>query len=410
MYKVLACLLLVSCASNYEDVTVSLKVTEQGYWYAKMQHSDLDNFKEFSSDVGYSSYLDLNNIESRNLVSFLSGDLPENSDSLSKLNAWKHIQNKKLKIPTEEKISLENDVAVLQKSLQQHLSLLQNVKHFFGISKPVHLYGYYSRLNKDSHASSGNCLKNADYKTHIDSAFLSVEPALESNTLSIKERIEIVVHEFSHAMSSVYGRQKLEESIAECDSPNSVIASWHLDEALAQILGNAFVSKDKIDWQAIDYTKTDFSKALYKVVREYCDKRQKIDKQFFRKAMKVFDELHPNAYITPKFYFGRVIVVHSDDIECPSEYLMSKIYCISYNDLKFSQINENSLKEIRNSNATVLVIFSKNEELNVLGKDIPRVDSSKAVNVIRKNKRTYVFIKACTKSPWKKAIDNLLKN
>jgi hypothetical protein len=267
--------------------------TEQGYWYGKACNGD----PLIPSDLKYKAWRDLySEMSPAELLCFLSGILREDHPALKKIAVWNHVKNKKLKIPQKDFVSLKSDNLKLKAALKEKEYLLERIKKFWGVDKNVHVYCFYSRVNEKQPRFGGSCLENFVYGNDVYTMCLMCDPPLSFKNVSLNIHLSVLAHEFSHAMrDAAYGREKFETMVSKIRSPNAVVASWYLDEALATVLGNGLfqetISKKKIDLKKEEYCARGFAPALYELTKDYFDNSKTIDQSFLENAVKIFDRV-----------------------------------------------------------------------------------------------------------------------
>ncbi|MDR1560746.1 MAG: hypothetical protein LBS23_00090, partial [Holosporaceae bacterium] len=297
-------------------------------------------------------------------------------------------------------------------ALKKYGYLLDKIRIFWGVSdsKNLHFYCFYSRADH----LSGTCLANFIYGNDIYAMVLMCGPSLVPDVWSLNEHLGIIAHEFSHAMcDAAYEQDQLEKLTLKFKSPNAIVAGWFLNEALAIVLGNGLfkeaISKTKVNLKRAEYCAKGFAPALYDLVKCYFDNSKTIDEYFIESAVKIFDKVYPNGYTDPNIYLYHVYAIYPDDIkehEIISK-LSKKTIVSSFYYTPFSKLTNNKVKDVRDANSTIMVIFRDKKQLKMLNNLLPPFNDKRAVNLIHKNKRTYVLIKIDDKHSLEDCINEL---
>ncbi len=201
---------------------IDLKCTEEGYWYAKLYNND----PQFSDEIIFDSLNDLQSLSLAELWCFLESKLRENNPAFEKLNFWHYVKQNELKMSDEEKSAIEKDLKILQKDINQHKDLLEQIARFYGIKKKIKILGFYSRTSQNSTSAGGSFLGNFMCGDEICSIFLMCEPPLNMK-MSLGSRLGVIGHEFSHAMlDCAFGsRENFEKTVAQINEPYAKIVS-----------------------------------------------------------------------------------------------------------------------------------------------------------------------------------------
>jgi hypothetical protein len=400
------------------SISIVCKTTAQGYWYGRSYNArGSDNNEDLNIPFDI-SIEDCNDLYMRmsltELLCFLSGILGESHPAMNKLIVWNYVKNNKLKIPPKDIASLRTDNVKLKIALKENENLLEKIKKFWGVDGNVHFYCFYSRADEKTHRFSGAWLANFVYGNDIYAMVLMCGPSLASGKMTLNEHISVLAHEFTHAMcDAAYGREKFEKVTSGFQSPNSVVAGWYLNEALAVVIGNGIfqeiVSQKKVDLSKEEYCAKGFAPALYELTKNYFNASKSIDKSFFKNAVKIFDKVHPNGYKDPNICLYKLYIICPNNIKqgdillkLSKRTVISECYSTYFSDLKNEEI-----EKIKNANTSILVIFSDKKQLDQLRAILPRLEFASPVNMIHKNKRTYVFMHVDDKHSLQDCIDEL---
>ena len=409
------------CASFPSNASIStyFSLTEQGYWYARAYNNMLSGceLSRLPLAISLEATEELyDKLSSAELICFFNGNLRTNHPALTKLAFWNYVKNRKnLKISKEDIESLTLDNSVLKKKLDSKKYLLEKIQKFWGGNENIHFYCFYSRLDEKSPNSNGAWLANFKYDNELYSAILMCMPSLESEKMTLDDHLSIIAHEFSHAMcDATFGRENFEKITANFKSPNATVAGWYLNEVLAIILGNCIFKEEctheKVDVRKEEYCAKGFAPALYKLTRDYFDNAKTIDEAFLKEAIRIFDQVHPHGYINPNICMYNLEVIAPNDIE--QKKLLSKLFAktsiASFVFTNFDDLTKKRIKEIQNSNSTVLVIFSEMAQLDPIKNVLPKkIDDTIGVKIVNHNRRTYIFLKIDNKHSLENRINEL---
>lgn len=75
--------------------------------------------------------------------------------------------------------------------------------------------------------------------------------------------------------------------------------------------------------------------------------------------------------------------------------------------MNFVELKDDKIKEVRESSATALVIFSDKGRLHSLKSISPCIKDAQGINIIYKNRQTYIFFKIDKERPLDERIAKL---
>jgi hypothetical protein len=332
---------------------------------------------------------------------------------INKLVFWNWIKTNKLTIPSADICSIKSDISTMQNELEKRKYLFEKIKEFWCVKEDVTAYCFYAKSDNIAGIAVGQWISNFKLSVNsLGSSIIMLMPSLLSNKMDVAEQVAIVAHEFSHAMYAASNHERIEKGFESIKSPNAMVASWYLDEALAVILGNGIfresVSKKEVDLTDQDRCAPGFAPALYNIAKDYWKKSKSIDKAFLNEAVRLFDKIYPNGYINPNVCLYRLHVICPDFIsENDLFFQLSRKtpinqLCVTH----YSELNNEKLKEIKNSNTSILIVDQKGKLPLLLKKMLPKFDRQN-MTIISKNRKTYVLIKIDDKHSLEDCINEL---
>jgi hypothetical protein len=420
MKKIKPCFLalfILAVFFSEASVNVKLRLTKQGYWYAKSNESIFSKNRKklkIPLDVAVETNYDLYKMSPSELVCFFSGTLRTDHPVIKKLKFWNHIETNGLTIPDEDIRSIRTDISVLQNELKNRKFLFEKIKAFWNVKENITAYCFYSKSDNVSAVAVGQWISNFHYSNSIYCTIIMLMPSLSSHKMGIAEHLAVIAHEFSHAMYDVSDHKKLEKILVNMESPNATIVGLYLDEALAVVFGNKIskelISKKKIDLIDEDRCAPGFAPALYNIAKDYWEKSKPIDEAFLSEAVRLFDKIYPNGYLDPNICLYKLHVICPDFVSESDLFLklsertpISNL-CVTH----YSELNDTKLKEIKRTNATILILQSSVESPNLLKKMLSTLDiENQSMVITNKNKKTYVFLKIDDKHSLEDRIDEL---
>lgn len=153
--------------------------------------------------------------------------------------------------------------------------------------------------------------------------------------------------------------------------------------------------------------------AIYNLTLKYFDSAKSIDDDFLNEVMRVFDQLYPYAYKDPKMCLAHFRAI------CPPNLQQDKVFAEIFQQLypfngegeliSFDELTAKKTKEISENNSTLMIIFENKEQLSGIRVLIPDFDETKPINVVHKNKRTYIFLKIDKDHSFKERFEELIK-
>lgn len=397
---------LIACDPFHNDADVSLHVTEPGYWYGRAHIHNERNEKNF--DIGLKFTDEVDAMSPRNQLYFLRNMLDSNMGN--KLKIWKqHFENKNISL--DHMAYLYEEKEGINSQLKKYKNLFEKIQIFWGVKKRCHIHCFLSVSNSNSQYNGG-WIGNFEHNNEIECCICLALPQTNQKRPT-SEYVSIIAHEFSHAMCDAKFGREIFENIAKNVSSSAYIANWYLNEVLAILLGNCLVreilTRAPVKPADEEYCAMGFGDMLYPILKTYVYKRRHIDNEFIKLAVQVFEKLYPNAYKNFDVCLYKVCILHNSKIaqsEIMQE-LFKKTVVSSCFINELSQMNNDALSKLMNSNDTVIVIYNTLEELNKVRKKLPYLNELKTIEVIHQNKRTYVFIKVDKEHPWKESIDKL---
>lgn len=414
MREIFTLFVFVVCLSaNAEIISVNLRFTEEGYWYAKGYNHD----SEFPKNICEESYLDCDQFNNpAEMYCFFHGRLRKNHPVLEKLNFWKYVKKYCLQVDKKKKNLMYNDIQNLQQYFNHYRSVFEKISKFFGISKKIHLDLFYSRIDKEEDQLVNAFLANYVFRDEIYSLILANEFPLNDSRFPISFRVGLIAHELSHAMlAAKFGSfEKFEKAISEVDEPNSYIVSKVLNEALATVLGNIIVqeklSGKKVDWKKEEYCTYGFANALKDLTSNYLNNSKPIDECYIREAIRIFNKIFPNSSNDPRFFLRNYILVGEGDAKQKSTYLMSKLMSGSYEYYTFPahKFSADVEQNMNSNRKTLIIVYSREQDLQKVKRFIPAFDKKKCINIIPTSHRTYLILKVDKKHSFEDLIDTLL--
>ena len=208
--------------------------------------------------------------------------------------------------------------------------------------------------------------------------------AIQTNLKDYKDLFSVMLHEIFHI---IYNEQSLEvkteidKNFKENKSKSSTYAYQLLNEVLATSLGNGYVFEklngkiDTGDWYNQKYINV-MAKQIYSLVKEYISQRKPIDKKFIDSYIKQYEENFPNWIneLDNIMAYRYIISENEKDFDrIDQKYL----YCSSAN--YETEITESSIKKMKKTSLTKLIIVSKNnkEKLNLIKKEFEELNNWK---------------------------------
>lgn len=393
---------------NLSAMEIKFFCTKHGYWYGRLFSAFIsgsnDDEVDFSAATEYVGTVS-ESLSPQQTLRFLLGQ-----DSFDFCKNWKQLKNDTFKRDTP---SLISNIKTIESTLAGHEYLFKKIKQFWGVKKNVKYYIFCSRSQKHF---IGLWLQNFEDAKNIHVITLICAPDFEK--ISVLDYIGVVAHEFSHAMcDAAFGRENFEQLGEKFPSRNSIIAGWLMNEAITVALGNGLfrehISGEKIDLaREEEHCTKGFAKGVYPLVNEYWIIGKSIDSQFLSRAISIFNKIFPNGYKRLDFNLYHTFVIHLDDIS-PEEILgtiMKNITVSEFQAKPFSKIKHDDLYEIQKKHHTVLIFFSRDEQLNAIKSMLPKHDENQTINVIYRDKQIYIFVKINKKCDIQKQVNQLMKS
>ncbi len=189
----------------------------------------------------------------------------------------------------------------------------------------------------------------------------------------IDMRVAVAVHEICHVL---YAEQplslqyKMEKWFTSSKDPNATFATNYIDEALATACGNAWAyrqlseKEDTGEWYNNEYINK-YAHAIYPLVTEYLKAGKSLDSIFVSKAIAIFSQQFPTAYLN---YANLLNVVHfyTDAVDKPEfeeiNQLMSNYYKVSgsYGSMPISE----SMPHLDGATGTQFFIIHTDHQAN----------------------------------------------
>ena len=395
MFKIILTILFALSISEINAITaINVQFSDQGYWYAKALNSDPDLPNEACSWA----CMDSMELKSKAALDFFQNKLPKDSPELNKLKFWAYFCGKALEIPESEKVQLQKDAKLIESTLQKHVELFESIKKFWGITANTPVYVFPSKVSDKQKMANAFFVTNFGDEHGISSVLLTCLPHF-GEKMSFEDYMGIIAHEFSHSMCSANnkacvatGFKTLEDRIAELPSKNATVASWCLDETMAVVLGNGIFC-EKLSGKRPEFKGSEscepagLAAAVYDLVLKYFDSSRSIDDDFLKEFLRIFDELYPKAYIDPNVCLTHVSLI------IPNNLNEHEVFSDIFSCERFDELNEKTIKEISQSNSTLLIIFEDESQLENIAHFIPDFDKIKPIDIVHENKRTYIFLK-----------------
>lgn len=393
-----------------------VQFSEQGYWYAKALNYDQD----LPEDVCFLACNDSQLLQSKTCLDFFQNKLPAGSSELNKLKFWPRVHDRK--IPESEKAMLKKNAKVLNFSLPKYVDLFESIKKFWGITENTPVYVFNSKMNDKQNNGGAFFVSNFLDKSGINSVLLTCLPPF-GEKISREDYMGIIAHEFSHSMYSAANKKyvsaklkTIKDRIAELPSKNSIVASWYIDETMAVVLGNGIFC-EKASGKRPKFKGSEscepagLASAIYDLTLKYFASAKSIDDNFLNEVMRIFDQLYPNACIDPRVCLGNFSVVcppHLQEDEIFAEIFQS-LHPFEGNLANFDELTAEKTKEISENNSTLMIIFENKEQLDRVRVLIPDFDETKPINIVHKDKRTYIFLKIDKDHSFKERFEELIK-
>lgn len=243
----------------------------------------------------------------------------------------------------------------------------------------------------------------------------------------LESRAGVIVHEMCHVLYDSQGAQfqsALESWFDNSPSPYARLAKTYFDEGMATACGNGWAFKqltgavEKGSWYNNDYIDR-FGHATYALVEEYLSEGRQLDKSFVDKAIALFEQEFPGAYLQLNAVLNNFNLysdaVNADERKLHGNLLMDRFEVFGYS---FSTPIDNptSLQKLETDAGVHVLIIDRNVEGNtaLLRNTFPElktleIKGSGILDFVDAKGRPVIAIIGLDKAQLKEAI-NLLEN